>query len=144
MRYLLHERIKRYGSNHRDIHSGQFNKLFLWIGDGRWNLIFRSQKFLVYCFKAINYIETVTRIIKIARARIMTPRGVDTNKGLTGREQGRGMRTAVDGFINAGDIYSLMGWGTRTTMVVWQWMETRIKSKIINAKNIHGLIRQGW
>ena len=39
----------------------------------------------------------------------MNPRGVVTNRGLTKREQGRGMRTTVGGFINIGDIHRLMG-----------------------------------
>ena len=143
MRCLLHERIERHNSNHRDIYSWQFSKLFLWIGCNRWDPIFGSQKFLVHSFKVINHIEAVTRIIRITRTRIVIPRGVGTNKSLTRRGRGHGMRTAVGGFINAGDIHSLMGWGTKTTTVIWQQTGMRIGSEIISAGNIHSLIRQG-
>ena len=144
MRCLLYKRIERRSCNHWNIHSRQFSKLLLWIGNGRWDPIFGSQKLLVHHFKAISYIEAVTKIMKIAKTRIVNPRGVGTNKGLTRCGRGRGTRTMVGGFINAGDIHSLMGWGTRTITVVWQRTGTRIGSEIISAENIHSLIRQGW
>ena len=144
MRCWLYECIERRGSNYWDIHSRQFSKLLLWIGDGGWNSIFGSQKFFVHRFKPISHIEAVMRIIRIARMKIVTLRGIGTNRGLTRRGWARGTRTAVGGFINARDIYSLMWWRTRTTTVVWQQTETRIGSKIISTGNIHSLIGQGW
>ena len=50
----------------------------------------------------------------------MNPRGVSIIKSLTERERERRTRTAVDGFINARDIHSVMGRGTKTIMVVRQ------------------------
>ena len=143
MKCLLHKRIERHGSNHRDINSQQFIELFLYIGDGGWNPIFKSQKFLVHCFKDISHIEAVMRIIRIAKMRIVNLRGVSTNRGLTRRGRGRGTKMAVGGFINVGNIHSLMGWGTKIITVVWQWMKMRIGSEIISTGNIHSLIRQG-
>ena len=142
MRCLLHKLIEKHSSNHWDIHSQQFSKLFLSIGNGGWDLIFGSRKFLIYCFKTISNIEAVTRIIKIARIRIVNPKGIGTNKSLTRLGRGRGTKTAITGFINAGDNHSLMRWGTRTTTVIWQQTGARIRSKIISAGNIHSLIRQ--
>ena len=66
-------------------------------------------KFFLHFFKAISYIEVVTKIIRVVRARIVTLRDVGTSKGLTRHRQGRETRTSVGGFINTRDIYSLMG-----------------------------------
>ena len=148
MRCSLHECIKRRGAKYQDIHSRQFSKILLWIRDGGWEPIFGSQKFLVHFFKAISYIEVVIRIIRITRTKIVTPRGVSINRGLTRRGQGQGhgtrIRTALGRFINTGNIHSLMGWETRTITVVWQQIKTKIESKIISAGNIYNLIRRGW
>ena len=48
-------------------------------------------------------------MIKIAKTKIVTPRGIGINRGLTGCRRGHKTRTAVNEFINAGDIHNLMG-----------------------------------
>lgn len=60
----------------------------------------------------------MTKIIRIVQTRIITPRGVGTNRDLTGYKQGYKMRIVVGEFINARNIYSLIGWKIRTTTVV--------------------------
>lgn len=51
------------------------------------HLIFGLQKFFIYCFKAISYIKTVIKIIKIMRTKTVNLKNINTHKSLTRQEQ---------------------------------------------------------
>lgn len=101
--------------------------------------------FLINCFKAISHIEAIIKIINIAKTKFLTLKNVNTKGGLTRYKWGQRhkikTRTAVSRFINAKNIYSLMGWETQIRTVVWQQLGRSIGNKIINAENIQSLIR---
>lgn len=64
----------------------------------------------------------MTKIMKIAKIRIMILKDVSINKDLTEHRQrqrsGTRTRIVVNEFINTGNIHSLIGWETKTITMI--------------------------